>query len=154
MNTKSTQLCYHINASREKVYNSLIDQNSIIKWKVPSGMTGRVHFFDGKEGGAFRISLTYKSPSGKGKTSEHTETYHGRFVKLVPNEQVVEVDEFETDNPDLRGEMTISITLYDSGKGTDLLAVHDGLPRGLSSSDNEEGWNESLKKLAFLVEHE
>ena len=82
----------------------------------------------------------------------HTDTYHGRFVKLVANEQVVEVVEFETTDPALRGEMTITISLADADGGTDVLAVHDRLPRGLSTADNEAGWREALAKLASLVE--
>src|SRR5215213_4050107 len=111
-----------------------------------------VHAFDPREGGSFRISLTYDEPTGTGKTTAHTDTYHGRFVKLVPNEQVVEVVEFETADPALRGEMTITITLSDADGGTDLLAVHDGLPPGLSTADNETGWRLSLENLAALVE--
>jgi uncharacterized protein YndB with AHSA1/START domain len=119
---------------------------------VPTGMTSRVHEFDALEGGSFRISLTYDESTGVGKTTAHTDTFHGRFVKLVPNEQVVEVVEFETANPTLQGEMTITITLVDADDGTDVLAVHDGLPSGLSTTDNETGWQSSLAKLAALVE--
>ncbi|MBI4171333.1 MAG: SRPBCC domain-containing protein, partial [Actinobacteria bacterium] len=104
------------------------------------------------EGGSFRISLTYDAPTGTGKTTAHTDTFHGRFVKLVTNEQVVEVVEFETTNPALRGEMTITISLADADGGTDVLAVRDGLPRGLPPADNEVGWRSSLAKLAALVE--
>ncbi len=119
---------------------------------VPTGMTSLVHAFDAREAGSFRISLTYDAPTGTGKTSAHTDTYHGRFVKLVPNEQVVEVVEFETTDPALRGEMTITISLADAEGGTDLFAVHDGLPPGLPPTDNETGWRMSLAKLAALVE--
>jgi uncharacterized protein YndB with AHSA1/START domain len=70
----------------------------------------------------------------------------------VPDEEVVEVDEFETDDPALRGEMTITITLADAGGGTDLVAVHDGLPDGVPPADNETGWRLSLDRLAGLVE--
>ena len=115
-------------------------------------MTSRVHAFDPREGGSFRISLTYDEPTGTGKTTAHTDTYHGRFMKLVPNEQVVEVVEFETTDPALRGEMTITTTLADAEGGTDVLAVHDGLPPGLAPADNEAGWRESLARLAALVE--
>jgi hypothetical protein len=73
-------------------------------------------------------------------------------VKLVTNEQVVEVVEFETTDPALRGEMTITISLADADGCTDLLAVHDRLPRGVSPADNEAGWRSSLEKLAALVE--
>src|SRR5262245_23745948 len=115
---------------------------------VPPGMTSHVHAFDAREGGTFRISLTYDAPTGTGKTTAQTDTYHGRFVKLVPDEQVVEVIEFETDDPALRGEMTITITLSDADSGTDVLAVHDNLPPGVSPADNELGWRLSLDNLA------
>ncbi len=115
-------------------------------------MTAHVHSFDAREGGRFRISLTYDAPSDTGKTDPYTDTYHGRFVKLVPNEQVVEVDEFETTDPALQGEMTSSITLADADDGTDLFAVHEGLPPGLSPVDNETGWRMALAKLKAPVE--
>ena len=141
-----------MNAPRAVVYRALIDARAVATWMVPTVMTSHVHASDGREGGSFRISLTYDGPTGTGKTSAHTDTYHGRFVKLVPNEQVVEVVEFETSNPAMRGEMTITITLVEAGGGTDVLAAHDGLPRGVSPADNEAGWRSSLAKLAALVE--
>jgi hypothetical protein len=70
----------------------------------------------------------------------------------VRNEQVVEVVEFETTDPALPGEMTITYPLADADGGTDVIAVHDGLPRGLSTAENEVGWQMSLAKLAALVE--
>ena len=73
-------------------------------------------------------------------------------MKLVPNEQVVEVVEFETTDPSLRGEMTITISLADADGSTDVLAVHDGLPPGVPPADNEAGWQSSLGRLAALFE--
>ncbi|SEU16504.1 Activator of Hsp90 ATPase homolog 1-like protein [Stigmatella erecta] len=115
-------------------------------------MTSHVHAFDPREGGLIRISLTYDMPTGTGKTTAHTDTYHGRFVKLVKDEQVVEVVEFETEDPALRGEMTLTLTLTDADGGTEVLAVHEGLPRGVPPADNETGWRLSLARLAALVE--
>lgn len=134
------------------MYRALLDEQAVATWMVPTGMSSHVHEFDAREGGAFRISLTYDEPTGTGKTTARTDTYHGRFVKLVPDEQVVEVVEFETTDPALQGEMTITISLSDAAGGTDVLAVHDGLPPGLPMADNELGWKESLAKLAALVE--
>jgi uncharacterized protein YndB with AHSA1/START domain len=148
----TTRITQHIRAPRAAVYAALLDAQAVAQWKVPDGMTCQVHEFDAREGGAIRISLTYDAPTGTGKTTSHTDTYHGRFAKLVPNEQVIEVDEFETDDPALRGEMTITITLADADGGTDLFAVHDGLPAAVSAADNEAGWRMSLGKLAALVE--
>lgn len=148
----STRIHRHMNAPRARVYRALLDAPAVVTWMVPTGMTSHVHEFDAREGGSFRISLTYDEPTGTGKTTAHTDTYRGRFVKLVPNEQVVEVVEFETADPALRGKMTITISLADADGGTDVLAVHDGLPPGLSTADNEAGWHSSLAKLAALVE--
>jgi len=73
-------------------------------------------------------------------------------VELVTNEQVVELVEFETTNPALRGEMTITTTLVDADGGTDVLVVYEGLPRGVPTADNETGTRMALAKLAALVE--
>jgi uncharacterized protein YndB with AHSA1/START domain len=146
-----TRISCHVSAPRESVYRALLDPRAVATWKVPTGMSCHVHAFDAREGGLFRISLTYEDPTGTGKTTAHTDTYHGRFVKLVLNEQVIEVVEFETTDPALRGEMTITTTLADADGGTDILAVHDGLPQGLSPADNEVGWREALAKLAAFV---
>jgi uncharacterized protein YndB with AHSA1/START domain len=148
----STRISRHVNAPRASVYRALLDARAVATWKVPTGMTSHVHAFDAREGGSFRISLTYDESTGTGKTTAHTDTYHGRFAKLVTDEQVVEAVEFETTDPALRGEMTITITLTDADGGTDVLAVHDGLPRGVPTADNEAGWREALAKLAALVE--
>ena len=148
----ATRLTRHVNAPRASVYRALLDARAVATWMVPDGMTCEVHAFDPREGGTFRISLTYDAATGTGKTTAHTDTYHGRFVTLVPDERVVETVEFETTDPAMQGEMTITLTLADADGGTELLAVHDGLPPGLSPADNETGWRESLAKLAALVE--
>lgn len=152
MAATSTCLTQHIDAPRAAVYRALLDAHAVATWMVPDDMTSHVQAFEPREGGAFRISLTYDSPTGTGKTSAHTDTYHGRFVRLVPDEQVVEALEFETDNVSMRGEMTVTFTLTDADGGTDVLVVHDNLPPGLSPADNEIGWRMSLEKLAQLVE--
>jgi uncharacterized protein YndB with AHSA1/START domain len=154
----STRISWHVNAPRASVYRALLDPRAIAKWRVPAGMTSQVHAFDAREGGTFRVSLTYDAPTATGKTTAHADTYHGRLVKLIPNEQVVEVIEFETDDPAMLGEMTITTTLADAagphgpGTGTEIRAVHEGLPPGVRPADNEAGWRDSLAKLAALVE--
>ena len=141
-----------IAAPRERVYAALVDPAAVAQWKVPSDMTCEVHEFDAREGGALRVSLTYEAPDRTGKTVGRTDTYHGRFETLVPGELVVEVDEFETSDPALAGEMTITIRLSDADGGTQLDAVHEGLPDVVAAADNEAGWRESLTRLAALVE--
>jgi uncharacterized protein YndB with AHSA1/START domain len=152
MATTSTRIRRHVNAPRAQVYRALLDANAVALWMVPRGMTSHVHAFDAREGGSFRISLTYDAPTGIGKTTEHTDTYYGRFVKLVPNTQVVQEMEFETADPTMRGTMTVTFTLTDADGGTDILGVHDNLPSGISPADNETGWRMALDNLAALVD--
>jgi uncharacterized protein YndB with AHSA1/START domain len=148
----TTRAHRHFTASRASVYHALTHADAIAQWKFPAEMTCTVHSFDGREGGTFRVSLTYDAPDRAGKSGGRTDTYHGRFERLVPDELVVEVDEFESDDPALRGEMTLTITLTDADGGTDLDAVHAGLPDTVPAADNEAGWDQSLARLAALVE--
>jgi uncharacterized protein YndB with AHSA1/START domain len=148
----STQLSHHVNASRSEVYRALLDPDAVAKWRVPAGMTSQVHEFDAREGGSFRVSLTYDAPDRSGKSAARTDTYHGRFRKLVPDEQVVEVFEFETADPALHGTMTMTTTLTDADGGTDVLVVHDGIPDAVPAADNETGTRTALANLARLVE--
>ena len=152
MATISTRVSCHVNAPRANVYRALLDARAVATWMVPIGMTSHVHSYDAREGGLFRISLTYDEPTGIGKTTAHTDTYHGHFVKLVSNEQVIEMMEFETADAAMRGEMMVTFTLTDAGGGTDVLAVHDNVPLGVSPADNETGWRMALDKLAAFVE--
>jgi uncharacterized protein YndB with AHSA1/START domain len=116
-------------------------------------MTSQIHSFDPREGGTFRITLTYEVPTTTGKTNPQSDSFHGRFVKLVRDSEVVQVVEFESDDPAMAGEMTITYTLTDTEDGgTYLVGVHENLPPGLAPADNELGWRMSIDKLARLVE--
>jgi uncharacterized protein YndB with AHSA1/START domain len=148
----TTRITRHIDAPPARVYRALLDPTSVQRWMVPDGMTSRIHSFDAREGGTFRISLTYDEPTSAGKTDPHTDSFHGRFVRLVPDTEVVQAVEFETDDPATQGEMTITYTLVDAAGGTDLVGVHENLPPGVSPADNELGWSMSIEKLAGIVE--
>jgi uncharacterized protein YndB with AHSA1/START domain len=149
----TTQLTRHIEAPRQLVYQALLDADSVQLWMVPDGMTSQVHEFDATEGGRFRISLTYDLPTTAGKTDDQTDSFHGRFVTLVPDTSVVQAVEFEAEDARLRAEMSISYTLKDAdGGGTLLHCLHENLPAEVSPEDNEIGWRMSTDKLAALVE--
>ncbi|HWF73053.1 MAG TPA: SRPBCC family protein [Solirubrobacteraceae bacterium] len=148
----STRIARLLRAPRAAVYRALLDPDAIAAWRVPEGMTSVVHEFEAREGGSFRVSLSYDDPAAEGKTAGRTDTYHGHFAKLVPGEQVVEVIEFETDDPRLGGEMTMTTTLADAGGGTEVEVVHEGLPPGVSLADNETGTRMALDHLAALLE--
>ncbi|MEU3844943.1 SRPBCC family protein [Streptomyces sp. NPDC028635] len=149
----TTRLSRHVRAPRSSVYRALLDADAIARWRVPAGMTSRVHEFDARPGGRFRVSLTYDAPASEGKSAAHTDTYHGHFAELVPDEKVVEVLEFETDDPALRGRMTMTTTLTDAQDGgTHVLVLHEGIPDAVRPEDNETGTRMALDQLARLVE--
>ncbi len=148
----TTQVAQRVRAPRSVVYQALLNADAIAKWRVPRGMSSRVHEFDAREGGRFRISLTYDAPRNTGKSARHTDTYHGHFAKLVPNEQVVEVFEFETADAALGSTMTMTTTLADASDGTDVVVVHEGVPDSVPPADNETGTRMARRNLADLVE--
>jgi uncharacterized protein YndB with AHSA1/START domain len=148
----STKVSRHVNAPRSAVYRALLDAGAVAQWRVPADMTSQVREFDPREGGAFRVSLTYDAPGRAGKSRSRTDTYHGHFARLIPDQQVIEVFEFEAEDPALRREMTLTTTLTDAGSGTDILVVHDGIPVGVPPEDNETGTRMALANLAALVE--
>jgi uncharacterized protein YndB with AHSA1/START domain len=149
----STELSQHVNAPRAAVYRALLDPDAIAHWRVPAGMRSHVHEFEAREGGRFRVSLTYDSPDSTGKTAGHTDTYHGRFLRLVPDERVVEQFEFEAADPALGGTMTMTTTLSDAGGGGTTVTIrHEGIPDVVPAADNETGTRMALANLARLVE--
>lgn len=148
----STQVSRHIRTPRSAVYRALLNPDLLARWRFPAGMRCDVHEFEAREGGEFRISLTYDSPDQAGKSSSHTDTYHGHFARLVPEEQVVEVFEFETVDVALQGTMTMTTTLTDAYDGTDVVILHEGIPDAVPRSDNETGTRMALDNLANLLE--
>lgn len=147
----ATHHTIHLDAPPSRVYAALLDPALLPHWRVPTGMRCHVHEFDAREGGTFRVSLTYDAPDAEGKSSAHTDTYHGWFAQLVPDVRVVERLEFETTDPRMQGEMQITTELVPEGVGTRLSAIHENLPPGVAPADNEAGWHDSLCKLAALL---
>jgi uncharacterized protein YndB with AHSA1/START domain len=141
-----------VRASRSAVYAALLDRGAVARWRVPDGMTSEVHEWEPHEGGRFRVSLTYDDVEAAGKSSGHRDTYAGHFEQLAPDEQVVEVLAFETEDPQLAGEMTITTTLRDADGGTEVEMVHDGVPDAVRPEDNEAGSRMALANLTAYVE--
>jgi uncharacterized protein YndB with AHSA1/START domain len=103
----------------------------------PLSLSGKTMQFVGGDGTHSGVPPIQGVEVRKLGSSAHTDTYHGHFVQLVPNERVVEVDEFETTDPAWGGEMTITIMLSDADDGgTELTAEHASVPPGVSAADN------------------
>lgn len=100
------------------------------------------------------MALVYQDPTEGpgGKTTEDTDTFHGRFVQLVPPERVVWVVEFESEQASMSGKMRVTWESADAADGTDVTVVCEDIPRGIRPEDNEAGSASSLQKLARLVE--
>jgi uncharacterized protein YndB with AHSA1/START domain len=148
---RRTEIRRPIPIDRPRLYEMLLDPALLPRWKVPDGMSLTVHEYDAREGGRLRISLTYDDPASQGKSAERTDTYRGRFARLVPNELIVEEDEFETTDAAFGGPMTITIRLADQPGGTELVATHEPVSPGIALADNELGWNMALDKLTELA---
>jgi uncharacterized protein YndB with AHSA1/START domain len=153
-NPASTVVSRVINAPREAVYQAFLDQDALAAWLPPGSMRGVVHAFDGREGGSFRISLVYPDGdrSSRGKTSESTDTFRGRFVELIPCERIVWAIDFESADPSFAGEMIMSTTLAPAGSGTKVTILCENIPRGIRPEDNEAGCRSTLENLASFLD--
>ena len=148
----STRVTRRVQAPPAAVYQALLDPEMVAAWRAPDGMTARVHAFDVREGGEFRVSLDYDDPGRGGKSGGHTDTYRGHFARLVPDRLVVEVIDFESDDDAVHGTMTMTTVLTAAAGGTDVEVLHEGIPEGVRPEDNELGTRMALDNLARLVE--
>ena len=130
-------------APPERVYKAFIDPEAMVKWLPPHGFTGEVHSIDARVGGGYRMSFTN---FGSGQTH----SFGGTYVELVPNERLRYTDKF--DDPNLPGEMQVTITLKKVFCGTELNIVQEGIPDVIPTEACYLGWQESLEQLARLVE--
>jgi uncharacterized protein YndB with AHSA1/START domain len=152
----TTRVSRTMQAPRSRIYAAFLDPDAVAKWLPPDSMTGAVHLFEPREGGRFRISLTYQDPANAlpGKSSENTDTVAGKFAELIPDQQVVWLVEFESTDSAFGGEMRVTWTLADAGPGTEVTVLMENLPPGVRPEDNEAGSRSTLENLANYVERE
>ena len=129
----------------EKIYRAFLDAEALAKWLPPNGFTGKVHHLDAKVGGAYKMSFTN---FGSGKSH----SFGGTFLELVPPERIRHTDKFN--DPNLPGELQVTITLKNVSCGTELNIVQEGVPDVIPAEVCYLGWQESLILLAKLVEAE
>src|SRR5690349_25016149 len=115
------------------------------KWLPPNGITGKVHQMDAKEGGAYKMPFT-------NFTTGKTHSFGGKYLELVPHERIRYTDQF--DDPNLPGELQVTVTLKRVPIGTELTIVQEGVPDIIPPDSCYLGWQESLTLLAKLVEAE
>jgi len=127
----------------EKLYKAFLDADSKAKWLPPNGFTGKVHELDARVGGGYHMSFTNFSTGA-------SHSFRGTYVELVPGERLCYTDRF--DDPNLPGEMRVTVTLKKVSCGTELNIVQEGIPDAIPAEACYLGWQESLTLLALLVE--
>jgi uncharacterized protein YndB with AHSA1/START domain len=143
-----------IRANPRQLYQAFIDPTALISWLPPHGMTARVEQYDPRKGGTYRIVLSYLSPNHltPGKTSEESDVVRGRFIEVVPNERIVQLVEFESDDPAFAGEMKMTWTFTAVPQGTEVSIQAENVPEGIRAEDHEAGLRSTLDKLAAFLE--
>ena len=145
----STRTARTIRATAAQLYAAFTEPDVLVQWLPPSEMTGQIHAFDARVGGGYEMSLFYPHADAgrRGKTADREDRVHVRFVELSPR-RIVEAIRFETDDPGLKGEMTLTVTFEDAPGGTEVVMLFEDLPPGLRPEDNDEGARLSLDQLA------
>ena len=143
--TNTIRLHRVLRAPPERVYKAFLDAEAMVKWLPPNGFTGKVHHMDARTGGTFKMSFT-------NFTTGQSHSFGGEFLELTPHERLRYTDRF--DDPNLPGEMRVTVTLKQVSCGTELNVVQEGVPAVIPPEACYLGWQDSLNLLARLVEAE
>ena len=134
-----------LTAKPDKIYRAFIEADAMAKWLPPNGFACTVHQHDAKVGGTYRMSF-------RNFTTGQSHAFGGKFVELVPGERLRYTDKFE--DPNLPGEIQVTITLKKVSVGTELNIVQEGIPDAIPAEACYLGWQDSLRNRAALVEPE
>ncbi|MER8431095.1 SRPBCC family protein [Mesorhizobium caraganae] len=134
-----------LTTSPEKVYRAFTEADALAKWLPPNGFTCSVHSLEAKVGGTFKMSFRNFTTGG-------SHAFGGEYLELVPGERLRYTDRF--DDPNLPGEIVVTVTLKKVSVGTELDITQAGIPDAIPAEACYLGWQESLRNLAKLVEPE
>jgi len=145
MGTNTIRLHRVFRATPERIYRAFLDADAMVKWLPPNGFTGKVHHMDAKVGGTFKMSFT-------NFTLGKSHSFGGQYLELMPHERIRYTDNF--DDPNLPGEIRVTVTLKKVSCGTEVNIVQEGVPDVIPAEACYLGWQESLILLGKLVEAE
>ena len=149
--TDSASLLVHADPAR--IFAVMVDPDALARWLPPEGMSGRFEHFDARPGGSYRLVLSHQAPGhGRGKSTPDSDVVDARFVELVSDQRVVQEIDFDSDDPDFHGTMTMSWELARAGDATRVTIRADGVPLGISAEAHAVGLGSSLANLAAYVE--
>ncbi|RIK42167.1 MAG: ATPase [Chloroflexi bacterium] len=144
-----------IPASSSAVYAAFAEPRAMEQWVPPKGMTATMLHFDFREGGLYRMRLTYKEPEhGRGKTSNDADEVEVRFVRLIHAKRIEQAVTFESNDPAFSGVMRMTWTLDGVKNGTLVTIRCEDVPEGIRPEDHEAGMNSTLDHLASFLEDE
>ncbi|MGB6054934.1 MAG: SRPBCC family protein [Burkholderiaceae bacterium] len=142
MATGTVKLQRVLTAPPERIYRAFLDAAAMAKWLPPHGFTATVHHLDARVGGGHRMSFT-------NFTTGSSHSFSGSYLELVPNERIRYTDRF--DDPNLPGEISVTVVLRQVACGTELQITQEGIPEAIPVEMCYLGWQESLAQLAHLV---
>lgn len=145
MATHTVTLHRVLRSTSDRLYRAFLEADALAKWLPPHGFTGHVHHLDARVGGGYRMSF-------RNLGTGETHSFGGSYLELVPGERICHTDRF--DDPNLPGEMRVTISLRPVSCGTELRIVQEGIPEVIPVEACHLGWQESLQLLAQLVEAE
>lgn len=145
MGSNTIRLHRVFRSTPERIYKAFLDADAMTKWLPPNGFTAKVHHMDAKVGGSFKMSFT-------NFTTGKSHSFGGKYLELVPHERIRYTDQF--DDPNLPGEMRVTVTLKNVSCGTDVNIAQEGVPEVIPVEACYLGWQESLILLGKLTEAE
>lgn len=145
MTTGTVRLHRVLRAPAERVYRAFLEADALARWIPPYGFICQVEHLDARVGGTFRMSFTNFSSGTR-------HAFGGEYLELVPHERIRYTDRF--DDPNLPGEIQVTVVLGKVLCGTDISIVQEGIPEAIPVEMCYLGWQESLAQLAKLVEPE
>ncbi|TGG91734.1 ATPase [Natronospirillum operosum] len=143
----------YIVASPTAVYRAFSEPSAIVQWMAPAGMTGTMLAFDFREGGSYRMRLTYSEP-GQGKTTADADEFSAQWVRLVDGECIEQAIAFDSSDPQFAGVMRMIWTFQPGTDGTLVTVRCENVPAGIRPEDHEVGLNSTLANLAAFLESE
>ena len=141
-----------IRASPAVLYRAFEDPGAMASWLPPAGMTGHMERFDFREGGSYRMRLTYDDGRGSGKSTADADDVEVRIVGLVRDRRIEQAVTFDSDDPRFAGVMRLTWTFEPAPAGTRVTVVADGVPEGISAEDHAAGLASTLENLAKFAE--
>ena len=142
--TENTVRLHRVLATKpEKIYRAFVDADAFARWLPPNGFTAKVHSMDAKVGGTFKMSFTNFTTGG-------SHSFGGEYLELEPSKRIRYTTKF--DDPNLPGEMHVTVQLKAVSVGTEMSIEQTGIPSAIPVEGCYLGWQQSLIQLAMLVE--